>query len=95
VSELLAGSLAGFVGYPAPFLAKSTIFAAYCAHRVLPICAWSRSRNGEPVPPFWTPREGEDVIPGHLQALADRAHTWYGGHTASRHAVAFSDLLFP
>lgn len=93
VSKLLAGSLAGFIGYPAPFLAKSTIFAAYCAHRVLPICAWPRPRRdtlpAEPPPPFWTP--GDDA----LQEIADRAHAWYGGHDVGHHAATYGGLLFP
>jgi hypothetical protein len=94
VSELLAGSLAGFVGYPAPFLPKSTIFAAYCAHRVLPVCAWPR-RDAEPAPPFWTPRPDADVDRDNLQKLADRAHAWYGGHALSHHAAVYEGLLFP
>ena len=42
VSELLLGARAGFLAYPAAFLPKSTIFAAYCAHGLLPVCAWPR-----------------------------------------------------
>ncbi|HEV7503816.1 MAG TPA: glycosyltransferase family 1 protein [Thermoanaerobaculia bacterium] len=96
VSGLLAGSLAGFLGYPAPFLAKSTVFAAYCAHRMLPICAWPRPRRDTlpaELPPFWTPLPGEDLP--SLQEIADRAHAWYGGHSLSRHAATYHDLLFP
>ncbi len=94
VSELLTGSLAGFVGYPAQLLSKSGVFAAYCAHRVLPICAWPR-HGAEPAAPAWMPREAADVRPDHLQDLADRAHAWYGGHDLRHHAAAYSDLLFP
>lgn len=101
VSALLAGSLAGFVAYPAPFLPKSTIFAAYCAHRVLPVCAWPRPRReAEPLPPFWIPdsRTPDSRIPDgadSLQDIADRAHAWYGGHALSHHAAAYESLLFP
>jgi hypothetical protein len=97
VSELLAGSLAGFIGYPAPFLPKSTIFAAYCAHRVLPVCAWPWPRSGaEPAPPFWTPRPGSGMGRDEdLEELAGRAHAWYGGHALSRHAAVYEGLLFP
>ncbi|HKI02152.1 MAG TPA: glycosyltransferase family 1 protein [Thermoanaerobaculia bacterium] len=96
VSELLAGSLAGFIAYPAPFLPKSTIFAAYSAHRVLPVCAWPRPRRQvEPPPPFWTPRQGGEVHWDQLQDLTDRAHAWYGGHSLARHAVSYRDMLFP
>jgi hypothetical protein len=98
VSELLAGSLAGFIGYPAPFLPKSTIFAAYCAHRMLPVCAWPRPRRDgdEPALPFWSPRPGGGARrDDDFQELADRAHAWYGGHTLSHHAAVYEGLLFP
>ncbi len=95
VSELLAGSLAGFLGYPAPFLPKSTIFAAYCAHGVLPVCAWPQAQRGaEPAPPFWTP-DGGMRRDDDLEELAGRAHAWYGGHTLSHHAAVYEGLLFP
>ncbi len=96
VSALLLGSVAGFVAYPAPFLPKSTIFAAYCAHRMLPICARpSPRRELEPLPPFWTPRPGLTPSWDELQEIADRAHAWYGGHSLDRHAAAYLRLLFP
>jgi hypothetical protein len=97
VSELLAGSLAGFLAYPAPFLPKSTIFAAYCAHRVLPVCAWPQAqRDAEPAPPFWAPRPGGGIRrDDDLEDLAGRAHAWYGGHDLSHHAAAYEGLLFP
>jgi hypothetical protein len=39
VSDMLLHSLAGFFDYIPGYLAKSTIFAAYCAHGLLPISA--------------------------------------------------------
>jgi hypothetical protein len=48
VGALLAESFAGFLAYPPPFLAKSTIFAAYCAHGALPVCAWPKGGGGDP-----------------------------------------------
>jgi hypothetical protein len=92
VSALLAGSLAGFIGYPAPFLPKSTIFAAYCAHGMLPVCAWPWPRRKvEPAPPFWRPDAG--VRGSDLQETADRARSWYGGHDLERHAALYRGLL--
>lgn len=96
VSALLLGSVAGFVAYPAPFLPKSTIFAAYCAHRALPVCAWPRPRReAEPLPPFWTPQSGTAARWDDLQAIADRARAWYSGHDLDRHAASYLSLLFP
>ncbi len=80
VSALLLGSAAGFLAYPPDFLPKSTIFAAYCAHGVLPVCAWHGGRH------HWT---GE----GDPQAVASAAREWYGGHALARQAERFRDLL--
>jgi hypothetical protein len=96
VSTLLAGSRAGFIAYPAPFLPKSTIFASYCAHRTLPVCAWPWPRRKvEAAPPFWTPAKGSEASPGSLQELADRAQAWYEGHSLRQHAATHAGLLFP
>lgn len=80
VSGLLLGSAAGFLAYPPKFLPKSTIFAAYCAHGVLPVCAWQDGRH------YWT---GE----GDPQATAAAAREWYGGHALALQAERFRSLL--
>lgn len=80
VSDLLLGSAVGFLAYPPDFLPKSTIFAAYCAHGVLPVCAWHGGRH------YWT---GE----GDPQAIASAAREWYGGHALARQAEGFREIL--
>ncbi len=87
VSALLLGSAAGFLAYPPDFLPKSTIFAAYCAHGVLPVCAWDRDGAAPPAPPYW--RRGS----GDPQAVAAAAREWYAGHTLERQAERFRALL--
>ncbi|HEY9299098.1 MAG TPA: hypothetical protein VIQ31_22625, partial [Phormidium sp.] len=37
ISDILLNSIAGFFDYHTEYLAKSTIFAAYCAHKLIPI----------------------------------------------------------
>jgi hypothetical protein len=39
VSRRMLGAAAGFLAYPPAFLPKSTIYAAYCAHGLVPVCA--------------------------------------------------------
>lgn len=39
VSRRMLGAAAGFLAYPPSFLPKSTVWAAYCAHGLLPVCA--------------------------------------------------------
>ena len=97
LSGLLLGSLAGFSTYPAPFLGKSTVFAAYCAHGLLPVCAATPPRGNQDdlrTPPFWPAGMGP-AAPGELQATADRARAWYAGHGIERHAARVRDLLWP
>ncbi|HEX6902206.1 MAG TPA: glycosyltransferase family 1 protein [Thermoanaerobaculia bacterium] len=85
VSALLLGSAAGFLAYPPAFLPKSTIFAAYCAHGVLPVCAW----DGAPLDALcWTGS-------GDPQAVASAARMWYAGHSLERQAERFARLLKP
>ncbi|HEX7182455.1 MAG TPA: glycosyltransferase family 1 protein [Thermoanaerobaculia bacterium] len=93
VSALLQRSLAGFVAYPPPLLAKSTIFAAYCAHGVLPVCDWDRPRRETgPPPPFWRPSPVAPS-PDEIQGIAGRARAWYAGHTLERHAALYHEIL--
>ena len=102
VGQVLLGSYAGFLSYPPSFLAKSTVFAAYCAHGMLPVCAWpplSPRRRPPPPPrpaederpPFWEP--GAEAAPADPAALAARARAWYGGHDLKRQAALFRGLL--
>ena len=93
VSALLLGSYAGFLGYPAAFLGKSTVFAAYCAHGLVPVCAWpSRLRRiaGERLP-FWA--VGEEPAPTDAPALAGRARAWYAEHALPLQAGRLRALL--
>lgn len=89
VGALLSASRAGFLAYPPDFLPKSTIFAAYCAHGVLPVCAWrGRTLSQEPLPPFWQPGAGADPV-----ETAGRARAWYAEHSLDRQAEVFKGLL--
>jgi hypothetical protein len=85
VGALLCDSLAGFVAYPAFFLPKSTIFAAYCAHGVLPVQAWRRRSPAGGAAPVWSG--------GEPQEAATAARAWYGGHSLARQVERFRELL--
>jgi hypothetical protein len=97
VEALLLDSAAGFLAYPASFLPKSTVFAAYCAHGVVPVCASTRGNGGGP------PARGEHYLPPRpahppgepeLEAVAGRARAWYGEHSLERQVGTFLDLIF-
>jgi len=99
VSELLADALAGIIDYPASMLGKSTIFAAYCSHRVIPIVA----NYFDPTPAdglvqdqhYWL----TDIQSGRInlaegQTVADNAFAWYQSHSLSAHAETLAARVF-
>lgn len=87
VSRLLGESRAGFLTYPERFFGKSTIFAAYCAHGMVPICAGSRQNNEDGLEVgthFWRSR---NTIPSEAQVVADAAGEWYDQHSLAMQAA--------
>jgi hypothetical protein len=82
VSQLLSTARAGFLAYPLDFLGKSSVFAAYAAHGVVPVCSGRRATRAE------APRAGVhywDVgrcaeAPADPDSLAANAHAWYAAH---------------
>jgi hypothetical protein len=94
----LLNSLAGFFDYNPDYLAKSTIFAAYCAHGLLPVsarCSTLPLDRIEAGKHYWIP---EDQTKGwknlvELQVIADNAHTWYQTHNLSVQAKTFAAVF--
>lgn len=98
ISSILLNSLAGFFDYPTDFLAKSTIFAAYCAHGLLPVsarCRVSAVDGIEAGKNYWVPDDQttslRDLV--EVQAIADRAFAWYHTHNLSVQAKTFAAHL--
>ncbi|HEY9850409.1 MAG TPA: hypothetical protein V6D28_13165 [Leptolyngbyaceae cyanobacterium] len=94
ISTILLSSIAGFFDYNTEYLAKSTIFAAYCAHGLIPIGIFYSDLefNGLSAGKhYWL----EDRPTGRLnlevaQAIANNAHAWYQTHNLSVHAQIFA-----
>jgi hypothetical protein len=88
VSAELLRARFGFVSYPPDFLDKSTIFAAYLAHGMLPVCAWSGLRGRAPRDDeFWvraTPKRIETRCAP--ESLAARGFAAYSSRSLARHA---------
>lgn len=98
VSEALTDSVAGVIDYPARMLGKSTIFAAYCAHRLIPIVAAygdeSRMDGLEPERHYHLiADEGEELSLSTGQTIADNAYRWYQTHNLSVHARTVASRL--
>jgi hypothetical protein len=97
ISSLLSNSLVGFFNYPTEYLTKSTIFAAYCSHRLLPIGVWYQGKDGDGLKAgkhYWLADRDErslDLSKG--QIVANNAHAWYQQHQLSVQANTFATYL--
>lgn len=95
ISQFLLNSLVGFFNYNPEYLAKSTIFAAYCAHGVLPV-----SDRSSPLPAdgiesgkhYWVPDE-QTIDSEKLQTIANNAYIWYQNHNLDVQSQTFAALL--
>jgi hypothetical protein len=98
ISIILSDSIAGFFSYHPAFLGKSTIFAAYCAHRVIPVSATMCALSEEglqpgkhyALPDQYNTKKKDMAL---MQAIADHAYTWYQMHNLSAQAKAYYTLL--
>ena len=94
ISEILSTSIAGFLHYYSGRLAKSTIFAAYCAHGLLPICHRPHpdSDGLQAGQQYWTLDLGVSSS-NALQTVADSGYAWYQTHQLSTQAETFADCF--
>lgn len=97
ISELLATSYAGFFDYPITFLGKSTVFAAYCAHRVLPVGGSYPVASDAGIMAgqhYWqVEQDAEGIDEVRAQRMADVAYGWYEGHCLNAQARMFAEVL--
>lgn len=61
-SKLLREQDLGVVKETAPFLAKSTVFAAFCSHGVLPVCAGKNALDEKLESPFLTAFDAKECV---------------------------------
>jgi len=98
ISGILLNSLAGFLNYGTDRLAKSGIFAGYCAHGVLPVSPRCNALSVDGIEPgkhYWVPDDRTTGLKHLLevQVIADNAYTWYQTHNLSVQAKTFSAYL--
>ena len=97
VGREMRNARAGFFTYPAPCLGKSSIFAAYAAHGLLPVTyAENSAENKDGV------RPNEHYLPvspsyrcnaQHVENVAREAHAWYEGHEMSVQAMLYAGVI--
>lgn len=92
VSRILSDSVLGLSWYPPEVLAKSSVFAAYCAHGVPALVLGAPGREA---PSSDGLDAGRHYLVGGasehwdikaLQRVSDNAREWYAGHTVKQHA---------
>jgi hypothetical protein len=98
ISSILLNALAGFFDYNPDYLAKSGIFAAYCAHGVLPVsprCNAVLVDGIEPGKHYWVPNDRTTALKDlvEVQAIAYNAYNWYQTHNLSVQAKEFFGLF--
>lgn len=98
ISEILSTSAAGFLHYDPRRLAKSGVFAAYCAHGLLPINHQPSGQVMDGLEPgihYWavTTQSTPSSSANLPQAIADNAFAWYQTHSLATQAQQFADCL--
>lgn len=98
LSHIFANSWAGLCNYNPDYLAKSTIFAAYCAHGLLPINIRGTNQVVDGIEAgkhYWVAQPHTQIVPttAQLQGIAFAAHAWYHHHDLSSQARVFAQLM--
>ena len=99
IRALMGNALFGLVAYPVEYIAKSSVFAAYCAHGMCPVLV---SKNYGPADGLtagiqylpWLEAVGD---PGRAVVIGQVAKEWYQPHRLQCHAkmlMQFVDSKF-
>jgi len=95
VSELLSSAAFGLIAYPPYLLAKSGVFAAYCAHAVVPVVYSGKSggRDGVRVGDHYVRELPPRVEYRDFSDVSAQALLWYQGHRLDVHVSTMRRLL--
>jgi hypothetical protein len=97
ISALMQEAIAGFISFiPPDYLAKSGVFAAYCAHGLLPILAQRATKPMDGLligKHYWVSKPGHSISLATGQCIADNAHAWYSGHRLYAHAQTIAHAI--
>jgi hypothetical protein len=97
VLGIMGDSVAGFVCYPADFLAKSGIFASYTASGLVPVTPDQHRPATDGLRPghefLLVNQEGLPSDTEDWQRVSDAARAWYAGHSLPATARAFLSLM--
>jgi hypothetical protein len=96
LSSLLSSAMVGFLDYFPLYLAKSGVFAAYCAHRMIPVTGEDERSEADGIEcgvHYHCVEGKQEAMLQDTQSIADAAWNWYRGHSLQCHARAFAEAL--
>jgi hypothetical protein len=96
LTAVLAQTAFGYLSYPANYLAKSSIFAAYCAHGAIPVIAnpFAGTIDGlEDGVQVLSPKSMDAALAAGLDHCSEQAWQWYRGHGVCIHAQTYAHWL--
>lgn len=94
ISNILQDARYGFTAYPSDLLGKSSSFAAYAAHGVLPILLLGNTReNPGREPLFLCEKALRSFSPEQSIIFQARLKDWYGSHSITKQSKIWKDLI--
>ncbi|MCL1464880.1 hypothetical protein [Argonema galeatum] len=99
VCELMLTSKAGFLDYSRfpGGLGKSSVFAAFCVHGLIPICSQYNPSEGDGLEMnkhYLVPNQLKSFNLMQLQTVANNANKWYNYHNLTENTKIFASSLF-
>ena len=96
ISRIMKDAMLGLLAYPVEYVAKSGVFAAYCAHGVCPVLMSESyvQADGLVAECHYLPGfAGRSISIADATAVGQSAYEWYQPHRLHRHADAISGFL--
>ncbi len=97
VDRELTEARAGFFTCPAAYLGKSTIFAAYAAHGLLPVTSAGNTLRNQDGPfageQFLPVGDWAAAAPEKLAAISQQAYQWYQRHKLGEQSQCYASML--
>lgn len=98
IAQIFSNARVGFINYQIPYIAKSTIFAAYCSYQLLSV--FDNRNLGDNLDGvkldrhYWSVQNPDDFLDlDTAQSIANNAYQWYKGHNLERVTSHFAKLF--
>lgn len=97
IQERLQGAIAGFTSFiPPNYLAKSSVYAAFCAYGIIPIMAQGATQATDGLVAqkhYWVVGQGEALTWERGIAIAQNATVWYHRHNLAAYTRTLYERL--